>query len=151
MLKLSDTCSLLQVDPIPFVCGLSYTPQTIIAERWKLPLTITIKSSTELELSIPAFVPTSFISAPILTICGMYYHCSKLHTGSRNKQPIDLKNNEHSFFKYTRNSSGIENLVAAMPGSDSCNGGCPQLPAGKRAYTERPGFIHASIVDAKYC
>ena len=66
-LALNDVHSMPPQTDLPFISGFSFNEATGIAERWKLPLTVTKVDDQLLQLQIPAFTPAQVITAPAHT------------------------------------------------------------------------------------
>ncbi len=56
------------VNDLPYINGFQFTTGCTLAERWKVALTIDRDASGVLQLHIPAFVPSTNISAPAGTV-----------------------------------------------------------------------------------
>ena len=57
-----------EVDPGPFLDSFSFSEGSTIKERWKVSLEVTKTAVGTLQLKIPAFVPSTSISAPAGTV-----------------------------------------------------------------------------------
>jgi hypothetical protein len=149
---LSDPAALLPVDRIPFVSEFNYNPLTSVAERWKLQLTFTLKSSTELELSIPAFIPTKVISAPAHT---MVVECTIVAASCMladpTKQTTDLKKITIPFSNTPVQQQSLNFLVAAVPGTVVVTAVALSYQLANGKMNQKPTFMPVSIVDARYC
>jgi hypothetical protein len=66
-LKLSNIETLPATNDIPYVNRFRFDDNASIAERCKIPITVTHPSANLMEVSIPAFIPTTSISAPAHT------------------------------------------------------------------------------------
>jgi len=64
---LHDPATIPPADKLPFVNNFQFNTSTALAERWKLPLTVTQSSTGLIEVRIPDFVPTAIITAPART------------------------------------------------------------------------------------
>jgi len=55
-------------DPVPFVSNFQFTEGYSVRDRWRVDLQVTNPATNMLQLTIPAFVPESRMSAPAGTI-----------------------------------------------------------------------------------
>jgi hypothetical protein len=149
--KITDPGALLPVDRIPFLSAFNYNLLTSIAERWKLSVTITLKSSTELELSIPAFIPTKVFSAPAHTIsvnCTIVVASCML--AEPTKHTTELKKITIPFSTAMVQEQVLKFLVAAVPGTVVVTGVALNYQLANGAMNQKPAFMPVSIVDARY-
>jgi hypothetical protein len=150
--KITDPAALLPVDRIPFVSEFNYNPLTSVAERWKLSLTIILKSSTELELNIPAFIPTKAFSAPAHTIS---VDCTILVASCMmadpTKQTTDLKKITIPFSNAPVQKQSLNFLVAAAPGTVVVTGVVLNYRLANGEMNQKPAFMPVSVIDARYC
>jgi hypothetical protein len=66
-LQLSNLGDLIPASNLPFVNGFNFNDKTGMAERCKIPITVTQPSANLIEVQVPAFVPIANINAPANT------------------------------------------------------------------------------------
>jgi hypothetical protein len=150
--KLTDPDVLQPVDRIPFVSEFNYNPLTSVSERWKLPLTVTLKSSTRLELSIPAFIPTKVIAAPAHTVlveCTIVVASCMLAEPTR--QTTDLKRISIPFSNAPVEAQLLKFDLAAVTGMVVVTAVALTYRLANGKMHSAPAFMPVSIIDARYC
>lgn len=143
----------LQPQPsIPFVTGFSFNDATSFAERCKLSLTVTQRSSNEIEILLPAFVPTAVVSAPAHTVmvefiitvasCGL----TNAVAGGTVTHRIEIP--------YNNTEQSAQSLlfpVSTAPGSLLITAAALRYTLANGEVENRSAFLPASVVEGRYC
>jgi len=151
-LKLSNLSAIPPINTIPFVNGFSFNENTAVAERWRLPFTVTQPAANLLQVHIPAFVPTTAISAPAYTAT------------------VELSITAASCRLTDASAIGSFTVTVSIPFDDtmvdarvlsfpvSTEQGALIVTAASLNYELtngqkdiRPAFMPSSVIDARYC
>lgn len=151
-LALKDAGSLLPQTALPFINGFSFNEATGIAERWKLPLTVTKVDDQLLQLQIPAFTPAQVITAPAHTKA---IEC-RIIAASCNLQSPTAQGSFSTILSIPYTGVPIPALLLPMALPVAAGylvvtvvSFTYQLQNGKKEH--RPAFMPSGVIDARYC
>lgn len=145
-----DVLQLPPQDNLPFVNGFSFTAETNLAERLRVPLTVT-KSPAGLTIAIPAFMPTQSMAAPAHTAsvellfaaaaCGL---AQKEYRGGMMAQMQ---------IAYTSDLQAAQQFALNVPftaGSLLVTAAAMRYILANGTVDSRPAFLPAGVVDARW-
>lgn len=147
----SNAETLAPQQQIPFVTGFSFNKETSVAERCRLPFTVSNPVAGQTLVQLPAFIPTAAIAAPahttMLQLTITVAACNLLNAqaaGSETKQLLLPYNNTPVA------AQDIEFNVAAETGVLLITA-VQILYRLQNGNTDmRPEFMPASVVDGRY-
>ena len=150
--KYGDTGSLVPQTRLPAIQDFSFNEATGIAERWKLPLTVTRPNDELLELQVPAFIPHAVIHAPASTHS---IECVVMAASTRlGKFPGSSTVPFHFNIPYTNELVPAQTISLPLTAAS----GWMVVTVVSFTYLDaagnpdkRPEFMPSSVIDARYC
>lgn len=150
-LALNKAADLPPQQAIPFVTGFSLNEATSFAERCKLLLTVTQTAGNEIQIQLPAFIPTAAITAPAHTVMVELIFtvaaCGLMDAEARGTAAHRLA------IPYNHTEVAAQTLLFPV----STAAGSLLLTAAALRYTlanaetdNRAAFLPASVVEARY-
>ena len=147
----ADLATLQPSDSIPYVLNFSFNNGVGVAERFKVPISITQPSANMLRIHIPAFIPALSIAAPVHTSSVEF---SITVASCRLKDATAQGNiSEKLIIPYTDELYNEQTLllpVNTVPGSVVITAGLLHFILNNGQTDQRPSFISSSVMDARY-
>lgn len=151
-LGISNVSGLLPVADIPFLKDFSFNGSTKVAERFRVPFSISLPSDNLLQVYIPSFVPAVSMAAPAHTVAVKFIITA---AACRLKDATAMGNFSVTLtFPYTNdtiNEQTISFPVNTEAGNIVIVAGLMKFKLHNGQTDMRPSFIPSSVMDARYC
>jgi hypothetical protein len=151
-LQLDDPATIPPADQLPFINDFQFNAGTAVAERWKLPLTVTQPLAGLIQVHIPAFVPTAVIKALAHTTV---VECIITAASCLLTDGTVLGSSTKQFsVSYTDSLVNAQVISLEVPTNNkalvitACR---LQYQLTGTEYCSNPAFMPASVIDARYC
>ena len=151
-LGLNNVSDLLPADNIPYVNHFDFNEATSIQERFKIPIEVNQPSANLIKVNMPKFIPTPCIAAPAhtesveMTLTAASCNLEDGVASGSFTSKINIPYNDTLINAQSISLPVPTNAGALVITAESLN----YLLAGEKK-NDNPGFIPASVVDARYC
>jgi hypothetical protein len=146
-----DLSTLQPSDSIPYVLNFSFNNSVSIAERFKVPVSITQPSANMLRIHIPAFIPTLSIAAPVQTISvELSITAASCLLKDATAQGTVTEQLIIPYSDELYNEQTLLFPVNTGPGSIVITAGLLHFKLNNGQTDQRPSFIPSSVMDARY-
>jgi hypothetical protein len=151
-LQLSNVEGLQPASNLPFVNGFNFNDQTGMAERCKIPMSVTQPAANLMEVQLPAFVPAASMNAPANTAMIAF----TITAASCMLKDAAASGSFTSTIHIPYNDVLINEQVLSLPVPTAA--GAFVITAASLSYiladgkrNENRAFMPATVVDARYC
>jgi hypothetical protein len=150
-LGLRDILSIPPTNEIPFVTGFPFNPETSIAERCKVPFAVSHTTANELVIQLPAFVPSSAISAPANTIALEFSFAAASCMLSNGTAPGgDVKKIIIPYDHQTVNASQVQLFINTEPGAIVITALSLDYRLANGLLSNNTAFMPSAVIDARF-
>lgn len=135
---------------LPFISGFSFTTETNVAERLRLPLTVT-ETANGLRVALPAFTPTQCITAPVRTVAVELL----VATAACGLQQREYRGGATATLQLAYNNSPLpaQELLLQLPlvaGSLVVTAAAMRYLLANGTVEQRAAFLPAAVLDARW-
>lgn len=140
-------------EALPFISGFSFNEKASLAASCKLAFAVTQPGSRELQVALPAFVPTVAFKAPkgtkIIECVFAAAYCNLLKPAAAVSDSVCRLQ-----VPFTGTPVGPQSISLPLPGSKACllvTALRLNFIDGRGAMITKPAAMPAAVVDARYC